>query len=111
MRNHFLTPSRTALCLTALAVAVGMLASASVMAGDPVYKWKDSSGQSHYSQTPPDGIKYETITTAGASTTAGKPASGNVAASNRPTAAPANGGQGYQAPSTRSTSEPVATQK
>jgi hypothetical protein len=52
-----------------LLVAIGLLASAGTMAADPVYKWKDANGQSHYSQTPPQGQKYETITPSGETTT------------------------------------------
>ncbi|HEY2345207.1 MAG TPA: DUF4124 domain-containing protein [Xanthomonadaceae bacterium] len=50
--------------IISLAAALGVLACASAF-GNTVYKWKDAQGQSHYSQQPPDGIKYETINTAG----------------------------------------------
>ena len=49
-------------------VAIGLLAGSSALANDPVYKWKDANGQSHYSQQPPDGVKYETISTSGLTT-------------------------------------------
>ncbi|HTD28330.1 MAG TPA: DUF4124 domain-containing protein, partial [Xanthomonadaceae bacterium] len=49
-------------------VAIGLLAGSSALAGDPVYKWKDANGQSHYSQQAPEGVKYETISTSGVST-------------------------------------------
>ncbi len=60
-------PSLPSLLL--LSSAIGLLATAGALAADPVYKWKDSSGQSHYSQSPPEGQKYETITPAGGSST------------------------------------------
>ena len=42
-----------------VAIAV-MLASPATMAQDPVYTWVDAQGVRHYSQTPPDGVRYET---------------------------------------------------
>ena len=51
--------------LILLSSAIGLLLSLDASAADPVYKWKDSSGQSHYSQAPPVGQKYETITPTG----------------------------------------------
>ena len=48
-----------------LSCAIALLVSTAAAAAEPVYKWKDSNGQSHYSQTPPPGQKYETITPAG----------------------------------------------
>ncbi len=54
--------------ITPLIVSIGLLAGSSAMA-DPVYKWKDANGQSHYSQQPPEGMKYDTITTAGSVST------------------------------------------
>jgi hypothetical protein len=53
MRNIF---SIASLLLT------GLILSTTASAADPVYKWKDSAGHSHYSQTPPEGQKYEIIT-------------------------------------------------
>jgi hypothetical protein len=66
MRNHPLATMTAKSSLVLLIVAIGLLAGASANAADPVYKWKDANGQSHYSQTPPDGIKYETIAASGA---------------------------------------------
>lgn len=43
----------------------GAILAATASAAEPVYKWTDSSGHSHYSQTPPQGQKYQTITPAG----------------------------------------------
>lgn len=56
--------------ITSLIVAASLLAGMSATASDPVYKWKDANGQSHYSQQPPQGIKYETMTPAGTAATA-----------------------------------------
>lgn len=62
MRRHPQTPSRIAIALLA---ATGLLAGTLAMAST-VYRWKDATGQSHYSQQPPDGVKnYDTITTVG----------------------------------------------
>jgi hypothetical protein len=69
MRNQSIAPFLAKSSILMLLVAIGMLAYAGAMAADPVYKWKDASGQSHYSQTPPQGQKYETITPTGESTT------------------------------------------
>ena len=66
MRNHPLAPRLAKSSLIPLIVAISLLAGVSANAADPVYKWKDANGQSHYSQTPPDGIKYETIAASGA---------------------------------------------
>lgn len=75
MRNQSIaTPFLANSSILMLVVAIGLLASAGVMAADAVYKWKDASGQSHYSQTPPQGQKYETITPAGNSTPSPSPA-------------------------------------
>ena len=54
--------------LLALAVFAAALVSATAAsAADPVYRWKDANGQSHYSQQPPEkGVKYETIASSGA---------------------------------------------
>ena len=62
MRNPILS-TLTRSTVATLIFAVGGLAIFSASAADPVYKWKDSSGESHYSQTAPQGIKYETVTT------------------------------------------------
>ena len=43
----------------AIALALG-LSAAAASAQDPVYTWVDAQGVRHYSQTPPDGVKYET---------------------------------------------------
>lgn len=56
MRNH--------LAITGLLLA-GMALAAIAWAAEPVYKWIDSAGHSHYSQTPPEGQKYQTITPVG----------------------------------------------
>jgi hypothetical protein len=69
MRNQSLaTPFMAKSSIVLSIVAIGLLAGTSAMAGDPVYKWKDANGQSHYSQQPPEGVKYETIATSGLST-------------------------------------------
>jgi len=68
MRNQSIAAPFLAKSSILVLVAIGLLASAGSMAADPVYKWKDATGQSHYSQTPPQGQKYETITPAGDST-------------------------------------------
>lgn len=52
-----------------LLLAASLLAGPAASAADPIYKWKDSSGHSHYSQTAPVGQKYETITPAGVTST------------------------------------------
>lgn len=69
-------------------VVVGLLAGTSALAGDPVYKWKDANGQSHYSQQPPDGIKYETISTSGVSTSNATAAAAPGAAAAQPGTTP-----------------------
>ena len=81
-----------------LCVAIGLLAMTTASAADPVYHWKDSNGQSHYSQQPPEkGIKFETITSTGAPATPAAPAasgkSETAAASSKsgPTPPAANG--------------------
>jgi hypothetical protein len=63
------TPSLPLPSLVLLSSAIGLIVSASAIAADPVYKWKDSSGQSHYSQSPPQGQKYETIMPTGVTPT------------------------------------------
>ncbi len=50
------------LVATLLLVAVGGLAASVATAAEPIYKWMDSAGHSHYSQTPPQGQKYQVIT-------------------------------------------------
>jgi hypothetical protein len=65
MRNQSSAAAFLAKSSILLLVVTGLLACASAMAADPVYKWKDAKGQSHYSQSPPQGQKYETITPAG----------------------------------------------
>ena len=69
MRNQSLAApcvGKTSMFL--ILAVIGLLACANTMAADPVYKWKDAKGQSHYSQTPPPGQQYETITPSGEST-------------------------------------------
>jgi hypothetical protein len=39
----------------------GLILAAAASAADPVYKWTDRAGHTHYSQTPPQGQKYQTI--------------------------------------------------
>lgn len=63
------TPSLALWYPALLLFATGLLAGAVASAADPVYKWKDSNGHSHYSQTAPQGQKYETITPASVTTT------------------------------------------
>ena len=43
----------------ALALAIALATPA--FAQDPVYTWVDAQGVRHYSQTPPDGVRYETL--------------------------------------------------
>ena len=94
MRNLSLaTPFMAKSSIISLVVAISLLCGASAIASDPVYKWKDSNGQSHYSQQPPDGVKYETITTVGATTTTAPvvaPAAADAVAA-QPAAAPTPG--------------------
>jgi len=65
MRKQSFAAPFPAKSIPMLMIAFGLLVSATTMAADPVYKWKDAKGQSHYSQQPPQGEKYETITPAG----------------------------------------------
>lgn len=65
MRNQSLTQLVKS-CATPLIVSIGLFAMFSASAADPVFKWKDAQGHSHYSQSPPQGIKYETIAASGA---------------------------------------------
>ncbi len=100
MRNHSLaTPFMAKSSIISLIVATGLLAGASAMAGDPVYKWKDANGQSHYSQQPPEGIKYQTITTSGDTAVSAPATNGETAA------APAASALG-QGPTPAQTSRP-----
>lgn len=55
---------RNSLAIVAMLLS-GVLLAGVASAVDPVYKWSDSSGRSHYSQTPPEGQKYQTITPSG----------------------------------------------
>jgi len=73
MRNQSIAAPFLAKSSILLSVAIGLLASASTMAADPVYKWKDATGQSHYSQSPPQGQKYEIISPLGDSTPSPSP--------------------------------------
>ena len=66
MRNRSLAQFLAKSSLIPLVAAIGLFAVSNASAGDPVYKWKDANGQSHYSQQPPDkGVKFETITQPG----------------------------------------------
>lgn len=81
MRTQSLTASSMVKSsLIPLALAIGLLATFSASAADPVYKWTDGSGHSHYSQSPPEGMKYETITPAGTKTTTTAATSDSAAA-------------------------------
>ena len=51
--------------LAPVMLAIGLVSISGAAAGESVYMWKDSSGQSHYSQTPPEGQKYKVIKAAG----------------------------------------------
>jgi len=73
MRNQSIAAAFFAMSSILLLVVTGLLACANAMAAEPVYKWKDAKGQSHYSQSPPQGQKYETITPAGDSTPSPSP--------------------------------------
>lgn len=64
MRNQSLA-AMVKPCISCLVVVAGLVVVVNAAFADPVYKWRDSSGHSHYSQTPPEGQKYETITPAG----------------------------------------------
>ena len=47
--------------LHAFAAALALLLAApSAFAQESVYTWVDAQGVRHYSQTPPDGVRYET---------------------------------------------------
>ena len=70
--------------LILLSSAIGLLMSLDASAADPVYKWKDSSGQSHYSQAPPEGQKYETINPHDSSKTSSPASNGSPPASTGP---------------------------
>ena len=58
MRNLFLSASL---------LLAGLILAATASAANPVYKWKDSSGHSHYSQSAPEGQKYQVIMPTGVS--------------------------------------------
>ena len=73
--------------IVSLVVAISLFAAAGAMAGDPVYKWKDANGQSHYSQQAPEGIKYETISTSGLTTGTAPTVASATSASMAPAAA------------------------
>ncbi len=62
MRN----PLSTARNASAGVIVLGMVLAGAAFAAEPVYKWTDGTGHSHYSQTRPEGQKYQTITTSGA---------------------------------------------
>ena len=68
MRNQSFAAPFLKSSILMMLVVIGLLACAGAMAADPVYKWKDAKGQSHYSQSPPEGQKYEVITPAGETT-------------------------------------------
>lgn len=53
------TPRLPSVLLIGLALA--FTASAAQAAGE-VYQWKDASGVTHYSQTPPQGVSYKSRT-------------------------------------------------
>jgi hypothetical protein len=96
MRNRSLAQFLAKSSLIPVAVAIGLLAVSNASAADPVYRWKDANGQSHYSQQPPErGVKYETIAASGA------PGSVPV------TSAAASGGQDT-APAQKNTTAPAA---
>ena len=69
----------------------GVILAAAASAADPVYKWIDSTGHSHYSQTVPQGQKYQTITPAGTvtDTAAATPAPATAATAGATPAKPA----------------------
>lgn len=47
--------------LAGLITAIALVgAPVALHAQDPVYTWVDANGVRHYSQTPPDGVRYET---------------------------------------------------
>ncbi len=73
--------------IVSLVVTFTLFAAAGAMAGDPIYKWKDANGQSHYSQQAPEGIKYETISTSGLPAGSSTAVVSTPAASTAPTAA------------------------
>jgi len=100
MRNRSLAQKVGLSSLIPAVVAIGLLAGSSASASDPVYHWKDASGQSHYSQSLPEkGIKYEVINASGTTVTTAAPPAGKSetpaasgtapAANNAPTTADA----------------------
>ena len=96
MRNQSLASVAKSSILP-LILAASLVTGLSAYARSPVYKWKDANGQSHYSQSPPEGVKYQTIMLTGepgdatnpASATASQPAT-PAATSNGTTGNPAN---------------------
>ncbi len=95
-------PNPSLATLAALAGAFALAASA--VATDAVYKWKDASGQSHYSQSPPpSGTKYQTITPTG-----GPESSRDVSAA---TGAPASGSTSQKTGVSRTSDEARALRK
>lgn len=53
---------------SAILLLVGLILAAAASAANPVFKWKDSSGHSHYSQSPPQDQKYQIIMPTGVTT-------------------------------------------
>jgi uncharacterized protein YhaN len=94
MRNQ---PAITSLLLA------GMIFAISASAAEPVYKWVDSTGHSHYSQSPPEGQKYQTITPVGTVTNGpgSTSANGSSAGGGKPAATPALSTDAAQIQATR----------
>ncbi len=97
MRQLTASPARAILVL---ATAIGLLVGATAMA-DTVYKWKDANGQSHYSQQPPEGRKYETINSAGDAALRNDQLPAASAASDKQDSAAATGKPGAPTPAQR----------
>ena len=78
-------------------IVFGMALAGATLAAEPVYKWTDGTGHSHYSQTPPEGQKYSIVTTSGAVSTPAAVATGGsetpavAASTSSQSAKPANG--------------------
>ncbi len=72
-------------------IVLGMVLAGAAFATEAVYKWTDSTGHSHYSQTVPEGQKYQTITPAGAVST---PAAMATGGSETPATASSTGSTG-----------------
>jgi hypothetical protein len=83
MRNQSLATAAKS-SLTPLVLAIGLFATLGASAGDPVYKWKDVQGHYHYAQSPPEGIKYETITASGEPSVSQLPLTGEPTAEPEP---------------------------